>query len=340
MALEVFGDAGARDSVDWWFMYKLPRGIEPLAGAGGGFGTTTGREYLYCDAASDAPLALSPHQLGDRHGALYNTLLPVYRAAGGSEDTMGWIVYNDEIPGNTENDNRKGHNKGVLAFDLESDTAIWLLHSWPNFPDLPSRGMGAWNFGQTYLCTTLRGVDTARYIAEQMYHRHEPQTYQCRLPKALHKDDIFRRLANDVDVNRTDPAGDITFFSAGDQDFRLLAKNRHWARDFWIDHVGPNLKADIDVETWRRGTVPDTEDADDRHDTRDVLWINLEHLGVPYEWHYTKDHSKWGVSTSPDWVCVADINRQTSQEKRGGGSICFRHEGLWKALSAVERLKP
>ena len=118
-----------------------------------------------------------------------------------------------------------------------------------------------------------------------------------------------------------------------------MAKNRHWAKDFWIDLVGPHLKSDMDVETWRRGTVPDAEDSDGDHVVTDILYINLEKLGVPYEWHYTKDHAKWGVSETNDWVCVADINRQTSQEKRGGGTVCIQNKLLWESMSEIEQLK-
>ena len=44
------------------------------------------------------------------------------------------------------------------------------------------------------------------------------------------------------------------------------------------------------------------------------------------------------ISTDPSssWVCVGDINRQVSQEKRGGGSICFQEQALWKALLSVQ----
>jgi deoxyribonuclease-2 len=129
------------------------------------------------------------------------------------------------------------------------------------------------------------------------------------------------------------------FADPSGQDFRLLAKNRHWNRDFWIDHVGPHLKSDIAVETWRRGALPGTDDSDQTHHTTDVLYINVEQLGAPYEWHYTKDHAKWGISETEDWVCVADINRQTSQEKRGGGAICFRNRGLHDSLATLEHLK-
>ena len=37
---------------------------------------------------------------------------------------------------------------------------------------------------------------------------------------------------------------------------------------------------------------------------------------------------------------VADINRMVSQEKRGGGTICFQDKRLWAALSSTELLAP
>ncbi len=65
---------------------------------------------------------------------------------------------------------------------------------------------------------------------------------------------------------------------------------------------------------------------------------------LDYQWHYTKDHSKWAVADKPggesgggSWVRVADINRQTSQEKRGGGGICFEDEGLRECLRGIYR---
>ena len=158
-----------------------------------------------------------------------------------------------------------------------------------------------------------------------MYYRQEPQTYQSHIPSSLPKNDIFNKVANAVDVNETDPPCDIVFLTAAGESFRLIAKNRHWAEDFWIDLVGPHLKVGLDVETWRRGTVPDAEDSDKKHEVEDVLYINLSALKVNYEWHYTKDHAKWGVSETGDWICVADINRQISQEKRGGGTIWLRN---------------
>lgn len=254
---------------------------------------------------------------------------------------VGWIAYNDERPGTDSNNGKMGHSKGVLAFDLATDSAFWLLHSWPKFPALdgdiappPSA-----EYGQTYLCITLKDIKTANSIAEQMRHQQEPQLYDCHIPKALDRESSLYRLSQGVDVNETDPPSNTLFHSQAGAPFQLLAKNRHWGEDFWIDWVGPQLKVDLNVETWRRGTVPSTEDDDQAHQVQDLLYINLESLGVNYEWHYTKDHAKWATSTEGEWVCVADINRQKSQSKRGGGAICFCNRLLWESLSKIEQFK-
>jgi len=108
---------------------------------------------------------------------------------------------------------------------------------------------------------------------------------------------------------------------------------------------------------------------DGRHVVDEATNVDLRMLkdndGNPltgYAWPYTKDHAKWAISeedeergvrtvalqdgtmladmegTVSDWVCVADINRMTSQERRGGGAICFHEPLLWHGLNEIERI--
>jgi deoxyribonuclease II len=93
------------------------------------------------------------------------------------------------------------------------------------------------------------------------------------------------------------------------------------------------------VESWRRSAIPGDQDSDDHDYVTDSISIDLEPLGAPYAWQNVKDHAKWAVSLqgNGDWVCVADINRQVSQAKRGGGTICFKQSPLWRALSQINK---
>jgi deoxyribonuclease-2 len=337
--LQAMDDSGK--PVDWWFMYKLPRDANSPTN-NKATKPSTGFEYLYFDSQSKKTVAHSANLLINKAGALYNTLMQLYPTSKNPNEGLGWIFYNDERCDQKPNDDEKGHTKGVLAFDTKSDSAFWLLHSTPRFAlttdaDFPQDER---DYAQTYLCITLKDVATANQIAQQMYEQQEPQLYCWNEHGNIPQDSYFYKLTQGVNVNETDPPSKIEFYSKGGERFYSIAKNRHWGKDFWNDLVGPELNVDLEVETWRRGTLAGTEDSDKEHTVTDILYINLEPLGVDYEWHYTQDHAKWAISKGPDWVCVGDINRDTSQEKRGGGTICFQNKDLWQSLSQIEKLKP
>jgi deoxyribonuclease-2 len=295
-------------AIDWWFAYKLPEGL-----AIGGTGQTTGREYLYFDSISDKPLSLSGEKIDSSESVLVRTLDQLNQKNRSTQKTLGWILYDDEKPDRTTDSGSKGHSKGALVFDPKTDSAFWLLHSWPRFPSLNQAPRPSAEYGQTFLCVTLKDFKTAEKIARQMYHQNEPQVYDFRT-EGLSEDCWLYKLARNTKSNDQAPPVDMRFQSKAGYDFRFLAKNRHWNDDFWIDWVGPRLEANLDIETWRRGKLPDTRDSDGEHIVEDTLYVNIGFLGVNCEWHYTKDHSKWAVSETGNWVCVADINRQTSQE--------------------------
>lgn len=112
--------------VDWWFMYKVSGESTTSDGK-----KVLGTEYIYFDAnaPADAKAILSPYQV-DKAGALPNTLAQIYTA---ENPNLGWFCYNDENPIIGQTNGERGHTKGVLAFDLESDSAFWLIYSTPKF---------------------------------------------------------------------------------------------------------------------------------------------------------------------------------------------------------------
>jgi deoxyribonuclease-2 len=269
-------------------------------------------------------------------GALDLTLDSVFNQP---DATTGWILYNDEMPADAKkkDDGRFGHTKGVIAFDTASKTALWLLHSWPKFADPHASEMPTPIYGQTFLCLSL-DLATAGTIAKQMANHQEPQVYLPRVPATLGKSDPLYLLTQALNPNPPGDANVIDCQSRGGLAFKVIAKNRQWGKDFWNDLVGPTLKADMDVETWIRGKIPPTLDSDGIHKTFDVKYIDLSPLGVPWTWPETHDHAKWGITVDSDWVCVGDINRMVSQEKRGGGTIALQDAKLWAALSKTDLL--
>ncbi|HZS47117.1 MAG TPA: deoxyribonuclease II family protein [Blastocatellia bacterium] len=318
--------------VDWWFIYKVPQ-LSP----GAANDSATGYEYVYYDSTIDkAPnikdrlVEKSPYTLDKGKGALNNTLNSVFSKAA---STTGHILYNDESPAAAKmHDNGNlGHTKGVIAFDTASKTAYWLLHSWPKFAEPKAKRDPTPKYGQTYLCISL-DIETAATIANQMANHQEPQTYLCEAAN-LPKDNPLYVLTQPLNANAEGDSNVIDVKSIGGMPFKVIAKNRKWNKDFWNDLVGPTLKVDMDVETWIRGKIPPIADSDGIHKTFDLKYINLGPLGAHWVWPETHDHAKWGISLHSDWICVGDINRMISQRKRGGGTIAFQNEVLWKALS-------
>ncbi|MGX7873191.1 deoxyribonuclease II family protein [Mesorhizobium sp. ORM6] len=327
MTLSPLDETGA--PVDWWFIYKVPK----LASDGFTL-AATGYEYAYYDAPS-AKVVQSHNTLDQDAGALRLTLDALFATPA---DTTGWILYNDEIPQGATS-STLGHTKGVIGFDLATDTAFWLLHSWPKyaFPQAGPVGMPTPLYGQTFLCVALN-LDGARAVASQMITHQQPQVYDPRLPAGLAADDPLRLLAGRIDPADPGNALVLPLTSRGGLTMKVIAKNRAWGSDFWNDLVGPVLSEDINVESWIGGPIPPTQDSDGIHQTLDIKYITLKAIGMPWAWPETHDHAKWAISHADNWICVGDINRMISQEKRGGGTIAFQDPVLWELLNKTDLL--
>lgn len=318
--------------VDWWFIYKVPQ-----LNKGAANDQTTGYEYVYYDSSIDQmpsksarKVSKSPFTIDSGKGALNQTLDAVFAQPGAK---VGWILYNDEKPPTAEgsDDANLGHTKGVIAFDTGSGSAYWLLHSWPKFAEPKAKKDPTPKYGQTYLCLSI-DIATAKQIAAQMTVHQEPQTYLCH-DAGLDKDDPLYVLMQPLNPHPPADANVIDLKTGAGMPFKVIAKNRQWGKDFWNDLVGPTLGEDMDVETWIRGPIPPIADSDGIHKTFDIKYITMGPLGVHWAWPETHDHAKWGITRHSDWICVGDINRMISQRKRGGGTIAFQNETLWKSLA-------
>ena len=354
-------------AVDWWFAYKVASESDPAH-------SSAGDAYLFYDAnssksAKPKPLSLASGKINQSTSALSQTLAQIYTAKSAASPGLGWFAYNDQNPdikGSYKNPvsgkvlqakaqfGSRGHTKGVLAFDLKTNSGFWLVHSVPMFvlPDKNAYPDSGLQMGQSFLCVSLADADTASTIAQLMYKCYQPNVYAASpLPKALAgKKTDFRYLLMSDEVSTpagTDDAslcGIVPFKSRAGMAFKAIAKNEHWGQkdrpklDFYNDLVGAALGEDIDVETWQRGTVPTSKDKNSNHKVVNMKSVNLKPLGYDIEWSETVDHAKLAISDKDEkvhWVCVGGMNFNVSQEKRGGGTVAFQCEPLWKALDSI-----
>ena len=113
------------------------------------------------------------------------------------------------------------------------------------------------------------------------------------LPSGIDGDEVLSKLFNQEGIDESKTPKTVDFKSKGGEAFKLIAKSKKWGKDFWIDLVSPELGEDLNVESWRRGAVPESEDSKvSDEEVEDVMQIDFSSLGIEYAWKYTKDHSK------------------------------------------------
>ncbi len=346
MALNAIDDKGK--PVDWWFIYKVAG--KSTSAQGKKAPTLNGRrvagsEYIYFDSRAPAKgkLVLSANQL-DKAGALPNTLAQIYGAAAAANRNLGWFFYNDENPIDGKVNGSRGHTKGVLAFDLKSNTAFWLIQSTPKFPlkgkyGFPTTGMPN---AQTLLCISLKDASVAQAIAKQMFVAQQPNVYLAsKIPTALAKspnDARVKLMQDQVATGNTPVHVIIPFQSRAGTKFMAIAKNRTWGLDFYNDLVGPALHENLEVETWEHDPVPAPADSDKVHKVVDMSAVNLSALAIDLAWPEPDDHAKLAISDKGEknhFICVGDINFTIAQRKRGGGTVAFQCEALWQSLYTI-----
>jgi deoxyribonuclease II len=357
MALSAQSDTGK--PVDWWFMYKIS-GKSTVSGGSAAAklpdgSPVRGDEYIYIDstAPATAKLVLSADRVTG-NGALPNTLRQVYGSAAAANKNLGWFFYSDQPPTGPTTGTR-GHAKGMLAFDLASNSAVWLIESVPKFPPkgayaYPKSGMPN---AQTMLCITLANADVAANVAKQMFAVQEPNIYSASaVPTGLAgepNDPRVKLIKNLVASGSTPVSLVVPFLSKGGVKFMSIAKNRTWGLDFYNDLVGPTLHDDLDVETWEHDPTPPAAQSDKIHTVVDMRGVDLTSLGLNIAWPETDDHAKLAIaddhgkpvisarSEATHFVCVGDINFTIAQRKRGGATVAFKCEPLWSSISGILR---
>ena len=301
-ALQCQSDKGK--PIDSWFAIKEPKGTS----------------YVYYDA--NTPFTPSPLSLNDTaFGALASTLTQLWNK------TTEYILFNDEPPVGNTNNATVGHTKGIWAWNDRD--AFVLTHSIPLFPKGPGlvssyEGLGgnAYNYGQSLACFSF-SLSTLTTIAKQMpltvagiYDRRiSPNT-----PTAL------KNLANGY-VSKQPMCNSTAIQTIGGLPIVYFSKSTQWNNELYSECIAPTIRESLYVETWIRGSATGPS-CSGNYRVNDISLLDLPFNNTFKE---TQDHSKWAIGTRR--VCVADINRMTTQYKRGGGAFCFINPMLATVLN-------
>lgn len=321
--------------VDWFFMYKLPRGAQGKDKVS----VPSGEEYVYIDSRTPTSTPywmMSTHNIFNESNALANTIAPLTAAQ--KPQNLAYAVYNDQPPYHLEEKkSSNGHTKGLFIFDDES--GVWIIHSVPKFPEMLHKGMYAFptsgrEYGQTILCVTFP-TSQLETIATHLRLQY-PNIYDSYAPASLRKGRpalnllLARKFIREAPWVLTASLKDVS-----NNPYISFAKHGRYNRDVYSAAVASNLESNLFASTWRNGAggkVP--ADCNDTYTVTNVDALRFKMSKQQLDVRNGEDHSKWAISeeTARRYVCIGTLNRMHSQYRRGGQTLCFKNALLHKLL--------
>lgn len=298
-----------------------------------------GANTYYHDADTGSGFTKSAHGLStsdSNQGAVMATLHQLYGNLGSSH---AYALYNDQTPTGHDTSVR-AHSKGVILFNGEK--GFWLIHSFPNWPGGPEQGyqgLPTVTYGQSFFCVSFRVSELEKIASIQMMHW--PQVYEKKMTSDL-ESSLPTFSAWISDTKSTTEHMSTSLRSYNGRTFTHYGKNGPSDVDLYSGLVATGIQSNLRVETWQNGKeslkMPAFCKPDYQYTVENVTNVQMSDKS----WRETQDHSKWAVSdSSAKVVCIGDLNRQYSQEKRGGGTLCYHNSDLWSAFnSAIETTIP
>ena len=202
-----------------------------------------------------------------------------------------------------------GHCKGILAWNATH--VSWLVHSVPNFP-------------REFTGSTISPIEPSEHIYGQSFFHITRQADEAFVKQAiahiyLMNAHIFMKH-NVPEVEHLKNAISTLSFS---EEITHIAKSPKMEIDIYSEYL-TIYATDWYVETWKRGHAITTPSP-----IKDITHLSI--FGVKYR--ESQDHSKWATTDQYYWI--GDLNRMTSQYKRGGGGFVVKNQGTANALKSI-----
>ena len=298
--------------VAWWVMLNTPSSIADT-------------RYGYYDSTmTQNDLVLFREEPSSEGTALGRTLLQINYL------NLQVIAWNDEKP-NGGNSSSLAHSKTVMAFEQANNRGFVLDHSIPQYPAFVESKVNITInnsqkiYGQHLLCMSLSLTDMEA-VAQRLRTIY-PFIYQSTVTLS----NGLPELGSLSNSSFYSPNENFQFSSLTTPGLQVKAifKNGNSKKNCSIFEDGLNnyLDSPIAAETWGRPLDKNWCGAPS------VASVEKVTLSSTVWWPYTKDHSKWVISTTRPVSCFGDMNRMSSQWKRGGAFYCIESApGLYAAL--------
>uniref|UniRef100_A0A8C6WRW2 Deoxyribonuclease-2-alpha n=1 Tax=Neogobius melanostomus TaxID=47308 RepID=A0A8C6WRW2_9GOBI len=312
--------------VDWYILYKLPKS------------SGDGLSYLYMDQSTRG-WRFSREKINSSSGSVANTLKPLFDFYKKKTEGFGYILYNDQPPKSLKLASASfAHSKGFVM--LNKTTGVWMSHSTPQFPSYrtehfwPSSGN---NNAQTFLCVTYPYSEFKNIGIHLKYMHVYP--YDSDLPPYFTEE--LKCVAQRSCYPKSKPwfkVLDLT--SLKGRHFKSFAKYSRFKKDLYDGLIVNFTQQDLYVKSWgsMRQPLPSNCSKIIPHFVYNIKQVNPHRRG-PFP--DTVDHSKWCVTPSGSFTCVADMNREVSQMSRGGGAVCMDDPIVGAAFfTAVQNAQP
>lgn len=340
LASTAYGSIWCKDdngkNVNWSFIYKLPQGWKSNNRY------YEGNEYVYVDSTPPqykeqwTQWTVSSKKIDQSDSALANTIAQITAEPA---QKVSMYAYNNKEYGKND-DARTGHTKGIIMFD--DQTVVLLIHSVPNFPKItegvryeyPESGL---KYGQIVFCATF-GINQLdkikKYVSDQepnIYHIY-PTTQAWTMPLREHTNGKVQH--DGVMVDKLTGKGN---------NYRSFAKSSNFQDDVYLNVIAADLDTSLLVSTWRRTSGRLRSECEGKNTVENIVQMNFN-LGSQGEVivKNTSEHGKWAISKGRETnhVCVATLNNEESQFKRGGGALCFKntllHNLLLNTVTVIE----
>ncbi|XP_050537440.1 cell-death-related nuclease 7 isoform X2 [Daktulosphaira vitifoliae] len=299
-----------------------------------------GTKYIYMD--SNNPSWSYHNDIITENSAIGHSVSQMYATSKMQNDTLMWLVYNDE-PTNGPTSEILGHTKGIVVGN--KDSGYWLVHSVPKFPQLPYQNNSytypktGIRYGQSFLCLSMQPQDLNN-VGNQIIN-NEALVYGSHF--GSHLQSIYPQLynasiAHNVPSNNRDPVKLAYFNTINGFKVLSISKNRHFGKDLYEDLVTNIAHSNLYTETWLNSKDRFNSSCSNKFKTMNIKSIVMQNIkGIKIWYKSSKDHSKWAISenSSNSLTCIGDINRAHDQTQRGGGTVCIDSLSIWKQFQKL-----